>query len=140
MRCGLSFLPAARFSVLLLAFCLLPAVLARADAVGVPVTLSVTPASVKQGDQEEAILKTVVTLQGPSPDYFICEVRSEDKRKVSCTDIIFKKGDTEGVGLATVFWSRIDDDCKVKITARNIETPDTVVSFTISLQVKEAGQ
>jgi hypothetical protein len=106
--------------------------------IGVPVALSVDPASVKQGDESQTILKTVVTLQAPSPEFFVCEVRSEDKRKIACNDIIFKKGDTEGIGTATVNWSQIEADGSITISARNVETPDVVVSFSVNLQVRSA--
>jgi hypothetical protein len=132
MRRGTLSFPA----VLLLAvFWLMPG-LVHAGGVGVPISLSVNPASIKQGDDAETLLKTVVTLQGPSPDYFICEVRSDERGKISCSDIIFKKGDTSGVGIATVHWSQIEGDDQIKVTARNVEAPDVVVSFTVNLQVR----
>jgi hypothetical protein len=133
MRRGILSFPAALF---LAVFCLLPAGLVHAGGVGVPISLSVDPASVKQGDDAETVLKTLVTLQGPSPDYFICEVRSDERGKITCSDIIFKKGDTDGVGIATVHWSQVEGDDQIKITARNVETPDVVVSFTVNLQVR----
>jgi hypothetical protein len=136
MRHGTFVLPAAGIALLSLVFCLATAAPLRAGSVGVPVTLSVDPASVKQGDDAQSILKVIVTLQGPSPDYFICAVRSEDKRKISCSDIIFKKGDLNGVSVATVNWSQIDSDSRIEITARNVEAPDVVVSFTVNLQVR----
>jgi hypothetical protein len=136
MRHGTFAHPAAGLALLMFAFCLAPAAPIQAGAVGVPVSLSVDPASVKQGDDAQSILKIVVTLEAPSPEYFICEVRSDDRSKISCSDIIFKKGDLSGVGLATVNWSQIDADCRVKITARNVETPDVIVSYTVNLQVR----
>jgi hypothetical protein len=132
MRRGPCSLP----SALLLALVLLPAGLVHADHVGVPISLTVAPASVKQGDDAETLLKTTVTLQGPSPEYFICEIRSDQRGKVTCSDIIFKKGDTQGIGNAVVHWSQVVADDQVKITARNVETPDVVVSFTVNLQVR----
>ena len=125
--------------VLLLAvFCLLPMGLLHAGGVGVPISLSVNPGTVKQGDDGETVLKTVVTLQGPSPEYFVCEVRCDERGKISCSDIIFKKGDTQGIGIATVHWPEIEDDDQVKVTARNVEAPEVIVSFTVNLQVRTA--
>jgi hypothetical protein len=136
MRRGLLPFPAAGLALLLPVLCLTPAAPVHGGEVGVPISLTVDPASIKQGDDSETFLKTIVTLQGPSPEYFICEVRSEDKRKIACSDIIIKKGDTGGVGIATVKWSEIEADGPIKITARNVETPDVVVSFTVTLQVR----
>jgi hypothetical protein len=130
---------AARLLPVLAFLCLLPG-LVYADREGVPVTLSVDPGSIKQGDDLDSILKTVVTLQAPSPEYFVCEVRSENKSKISCSSIIFKKGDTEGVGLATVHWAQIGSDTRIVLTARNVETPDVIVSCNVDLQVKDGSQ
>lgn len=124
----------------LLAGLLLASIPGRAGGVGVPVSLSIDPATITQGDERRTVVKTTVTLEAPSPNYFICEVRSQDRQKLECTSIIFKKGDTEGTGTATVYWPNVEVDATVKVTAFNVDTPDTVVSFTVNLAVKDEGK
>jgi hypothetical protein len=124
----------------LLAFFLLASVTVRADGSGVPISLSIDPATITQGDESRTVIKTTVKLAAPSPDYFICEVRSEDRQKVACTSIIFKKGDTEGTGTATIDWTHVAVDSAVKITAFNVATPDTTVTMTVNLVVKTEGK
>jgi len=128
-----------RLAFVLLAMFFVTLTHAGADTVAVPISLSIDPAVVLQGDDQRTVLKTTVTLQAPSPGYFICEVRSKEKRKLECTSIIFKKGDTEGQGVATIYWDNVKTDSTVKVSAFNVDTPDTVVSFTVKLQVKVEG-
>ena len=109
---------------------------AAAEKNTVPLQLTVDPATIREGADDKVTLKTVVTLQSPSPRFFICQVRSEDRNLISCTDIIFRKGDTVQTGSASFSWSNITADCEIKIAAFNIETPDTISWFTVSLRKK----
>ncbi len=127
--------PGGKLAFALVALFMLTLMQAQA-ATGVPISLAIEPGTVKQGDDGRTYLKTTVTLQAPSPTYFICEVRSQDKHKLECSTIIFKKGDLQGKGYATVFWSGVSDDTSVKVKAFNVEAPDVAVSFTVQLQVK----
>ena len=124
-----------RSLVLLPALLLLAAARAGASPPPVPAGLEVDPGMVTQGDGPKTTLKTVVRLPWASPGYFICEIRSP-KRAITCTTIIFKKGDVEGEGSATVDWSQVTIDTEVKLSAFNVEAPDKTVYFTVKLHKK----
>jgi hypothetical protein len=126
-------LASATFALLLASY--LPAQAVPAD--GVLVGLSAEPSTIKQGDALKTTIKTKVTLQAPSPNYFICEVRSP-KRALACTSLVFKKGDTEATGTGAIDWTRVLLDTTVKISAFNVNTPQKTIYFTIKLQPKPA--
>jgi hypothetical protein len=108
---------------------------AAAAPSGVVAGLSIEPATVQQGDPDTTVVLTRVTLQAPSPDFFICQVRS-DNHDVTCSSIIFKKGDTEATGKATINWANLQTDTQVILSAFNIESPDKEASATLRLQTK----
>ncbi len=103
---------------------------------GVPVKLVITPSTVQEADATRTTVKVHVTLRAPAPCYFICELRSSDRRQLSLTDIIFKKGDTEGASTGTVDWSEVAADGSIKVLAFSADAPDQTVAATVLLQRK----
>jgi hypothetical protein len=110
---------------------------AQAFDTGVPIKLVITPSTVKEADATRATVKVLVVLRSPAPCYFICELRSSDRRQLSLTDIIFRKGDTEGFGAGTVDWSEVPADGSIQVLAFSTDAPDQTVSASVLLQRKQ---
>jgi hypothetical protein len=109
----------------------------QAFETGVPVKLFITPGTVQELDATRTTVKVRVVLAVPAPCYFVCELRSSDKRQLSLADIIFKKGDTEGVGTGTVDWSEVSADGSIKVLAFSTDAPDRTVEAIVQLQRKQ---
>jgi len=110
---------------------------ASAFSTGIPIKFTVDPATVRQGEKQVSSIMAHVTLQAPSPTYFICQIRSSDKDDlVTFDNIIFKKGQTEGMSSGRVHWQRIPVDCQIKISAFSVDAPEGKLWFTISLKTK----
>jgi len=104
---------------------------------GVPLKLVIIPSSIQEEDATRATVKVRVTLRAPAPCYFICELRSSDRRQLSLADIIFRKGDIEGVGTGTIDWSEVPADGSIKVQAFSTDAPDQKVEATVALHRKQ---
>ena len=102
----------------------------------VPGKLMVDPSVVKEGAQSVTVIQTVVVLRAPAKDYFICEVRSPDRRRIDTTSIIIKKGDKGGVGKAFINWKHVPLDTKIRLTAFNVQQPLNFAFCIVTLKKK----
>jgi hypothetical protein len=108
-----------------------------AFSTGVPTQFTVDPASVRELEKDESTVTATVTLQSPSPTYFVCQIRSSDRQKLSFTNIIFKKGQVEGTAPGTVHWLQVLKDTAVKVSAFSVDAPGNKLWFTVSLKLKD---
>jgi hypothetical protein len=104
---------------------------------GVPSQFAIDPATVRQQDKDETSVKATVRLRVPSPTFFVCQIRSSDKDKVSFANIIFAKGQLSGKAEGLVHWSAVKTDCRVKVSAFSVDAPDGQLWFTISLKTAD---
>jgi hypothetical protein len=106
----------------------------RGFATGTPLSLTIDPATIRQKSEKmtSTTLATVL-LQEPSPDFFICILRSDDKEKIVFPTIVFRKGDTKGSSEGRVQWKAVLRECRVRISAYNAESPDRKMTFTVTL-------
>jgi hypothetical protein len=115
--------------------CLLPTTV-DALSTGVPVLFTIDPATIRQRDKETTEVAVAVTLQTPSPSFFVCEIRSMDKNKINFTNIVFRKGDTQGKSQGLVRWKTVRTDCRVRVCAFSVDAPDQQLWFTVALKPK----
>jgi hypothetical protein len=106
----------------------------RAFSTGIPNKFTVDPATVRQKNEATTPIIATVLLKSPSPEFFVCQVRSSEPEMVTFPTIIFKKGDLKGMSEGAVHWSAVTKDATVKVTAFSVEAPDLRISFTISLK------
>jgi hypothetical protein len=81
---------------------------------GVPAAFSIEPATLRQGDKDVTTVLATVTLQSPSPTFFVCALRSADKQKIDFATIIFRKGQTTGEAPGYVHWHSILKDVRLQ--------------------------
>jgi len=106
----------------------------RGFATGTPLSLAIDPATVRQtSEKATSTTRATVLLQEPSPDFFICVLRSDDKKKIVFPTIIFRKGDTKGSSEGLVQWKAVLRECRIRISAYNAESPDRKLTFTVTL-------
>jgi hypothetical protein len=105
-----------------------------AMSTGIPVTFTIDPATIRQGEKDTTPVEATVVLQSPSPTFFICELRSADTGKISFPNIIFKKGDTQEEAKGLVNWKSISKEVRVRILAYSSDAPDRQLSFTVVLK------
>jgi len=110
---------------------------APALSTGIPLQFSIDPATVRQRERDETPVVVTVVLKVPSPGFFVCQIRSGDKDKVTFTDIVFKKGQLQGTAGGVVHWLRITKDCEVRVSAFSVDAPDEKLWFTVALRTKE---
>jgi len=105
-----------------------------AFSTGDPLAFTVDPATVRQKSGQEFTRVTArVMLKDPSPDYFICTIRSGDENKINFPGIIFRKGDRKGTVVGTVHWKLVRREVRVRLTVCNAEAPDRRLTFTVAL-------
>jgi hypothetical protein len=107
---------------------------APASQTGTLASFTVDPATSRERNEETSRVEATVTLTTPSPAFFVCEIRSEDSRKVTFENIIFKKGDLKGKGEGVVHWKTVLKDSRVRVSAFNTDAPDQQISFTVILK------
>lgn len=107
---------------------------------GVPAAFSIEPATLRQGDKDVTTVLATVTLQSPSPAFFVCALRSADKQKIDFATIIFRKGQTTGEAPGYVHWHSILKDVRVRVTAYSTDAPDRQLAFTVLLKPKPAEE
>lgn len=107
---------------------------------GVPATLTLDPASVRQRDKDTTPVAATVTLESPSPSFFVCELRSAEPRKISFPTIIFRKGDLTGHAEGFVYWKAIRKESRVRVNTFSTDAPDRQLSFTVVLRPKTAEE
>ena len=110
---------------------------APALSTGIPLRFTIDPATLRQREKDETPVLATVTLKVPAPVVFVCQIRSSDKGKVSFNDIVFKKGQIEGTAPGMVSWTRILQDCAVKVSAFSVDAPGEKLWFTVTLKVKD---
>jgi len=105
---------------------------------GDPLSLAIDPATVRQKSQKTtSVALATVLLKEPSPDFFVCVIRSASEAKISFRTIVFRKGDTKGTSEGTVQWKAIHRVSRVRISAYNAEAPDRKLTFTVTLVPEE---
>jgi hypothetical protein len=109
----------------------------RAQATGLPLTLTIEPAIVRAQETKESTIVATVTLKDPSPTFFICNLHSSDPEKVRFANLIFKKGQLQGLTSGVVYWPRIHVGCDVRISAFSEDAPGEKLFFTITLKPKD---
>lgn len=107
---------------------------------GIPASFVIDPGTVRQRARETTPLAATVTLESPSPAFFVCELRSAEPRKVSFASIIFRKGDLTGHAQGFVYWKAIRKDTRVRVTAFSTDAPDRQLSFTVLLRPRQAEE
>ena len=125
-----------RWSLVLSIFLCLGLVSLTAAPVDIPTQLLATPGVVKEGDKRTSVLQITVTLRAPARNFFICEVRSADSRRLETSSIVIKKGERMGIGKATVHWRNVPLDSKIKLSAFNVQYPLNEASCTVTLKKK----
>jgi hypothetical protein len=108
---------------------------ALAFETGVPISFGVDPATIRQrADTKIAKVEAIVTLQEPSPAFFVLTIRSHDADQISFASIIFRKGDLRGTSEGVVHWKAVSRDARVRLSAYNADLPDTQLTFTVTLK------
>jgi len=105
-------------------FLFLSSVESPALSTGIPGTFNIDPVTVRQKEKSETPVLATVILKAPSPSFFVCQIRSTDRNKVSFANIVFKKGQLQGTAQGTVHWQSILKDCEVRISAFSIDAPE----------------
>ena len=113
---------------------------AFALSTGVPVSFTVDPSTVRQRQKDTSAVTATVTLESPSPTFFICELRSADPRKLSFPTIIFRKGDIRQQTQGVANWKFVRKDARIRVTAYSVDAPDRQLSFTVALKPKAAEE
>jgi hypothetical protein len=90
-----------------------------------PVKLAVSPSTIREGYDYKGAIKTILTLSHPAPGEITYHVVSSDLKKVTCTDITFKAGETEARGTLKVNWAKIERDGRIRI---KVVDPDDVLA------------
>jgi hypothetical protein len=111
---------------------------AFAFSTGQPLSFSIDPATVRQREADTSPVEALIVLKEPSPTFFICQIRSFDKDKISFPNVIFRKGDLKGKSEGLVHWKFVLTDCRVRISVFNVDAPDQQLSFTVTLKPASA--
>jgi hypothetical protein len=113
---------------------------APALSTGIPLQFNIDPATVRQREKDETAVLATIVLKVPSPSFFVCQIRSGDKNKVTFTDIVFKKGQLKGTAQGIIHWQRIMKDCEVKVSAFSVDAPGEKLWFTLAIKTKNQDQ
>jgi hypothetical protein len=113
---------------------------AAALSTGIPLRFEIDPATIRRQAENETFVLATVVLKVPSPNVFVCQIRSGDKNKVTFTDIVFRKGQLKGTASGIVHWQRVPDECEVKVSAFSVDAPGEKLWFTVTLKTSEQNQ
>jgi hypothetical protein len=108
---------------------------ARSFDTGVLISFGVDPATIRQrADTKMTTVEAIVTLQQPSPAFFVLTIRSHDADQISFASIVFRKGDIRGTSEGVVHWKAVQRDARVRLSAYNSDSPDQQLTFTVTLK------